>query len=181
MPNFILHVTDTSFKMPADEDIECFLLEASLPEEFIVDFAAAARQEDKTVLLTGENAAPLSARLKLDGVLIDLSRSEDPIKDFKLLRKQCAKNAVVGVVSRSRRHEAMLLSECEPDFVAFKAWSAGEAGTKELVAWYNELFLIRSAVFCQDDDVDVPGYETDIMIIGENLYKIFVAKKAKKD
>ena len=181
MPKFILYINAVSPLSLADSDVECFLLETSLPEEFITQFAARAAGQNKIVLLNGEKSAALSARLKLDGAVIDVSSSENPVRDFEHQRKLCAKGAVVGAISRNRRHEAMLLSECEPDFVIFKIWSAGDEGTRRLVKWYNDLFLIQSAVFCQEDSVNVEGYETDIVILNENLYKIFVAKKARLD
>ena len=181
MPKFILHISAVSPLSLADSDVECFLLETSLPEEFITQFAARAAGQDKIVLLNGEKSAALSARLKLDGAVVDVSSSENPVRDFERQRQLCAKDAVIGVISRNRRHEAMLLSECEPDFVIFKIWSAGEEGTRQLVKWYNDLFLIQSAVFCQEDSVNIEGYETDIVILNENLYKIFVAKKVRLD
>ncbi len=180
MPKFILYISEADFSS-LETDAECFLLETSLPPEFLKKFTMSAAQKNKIVLFTGENAGEISARLKADGVVFDLSAAENPVKAFKQCRRSCAKDAVVGVITRSRRHEAMLLSECEPDFLIFKIWKDGEEKTKLLVDWYTRLFLIQSAVFCRDENACWQDCETDIVILPPASYKIFVAKNEKLD
>ncbi len=181
MPKFILYI-DTPDETPEPcRNIGCFLLDSSLPADFSLNFAAAARAQGALVLAAGDNAAAFCQKLDLDGALFDLSRSENPVKEFKSLQKQLGAGAVCGVISRSRRHEAMLLSECEPDFLGFKIWSAGNEGTLELVAWYNDLFLIQSALWIMDDDVDIGACQTDNIIIDNRFYKILLAKNKRID
>ena len=105
-----------------------------------------------------------------DGVLVDLSKSEHCAKDVNFSRKQIGDKAL-GIISRNRRHEAMLISECEPDFVAFKAWNQGLEQVCELVSWYNEMFLIQSAVVLEEPIDDLTKFECDIIIGKESDYK----------
>ena len=71
----------------------------------------------------------------------------------------------------------MLASECEPDFVAFRAWHDGKQKIRDLTDWYNEFFLIQSALVPQDDNLDFSGFKTDFVILDDTKYKIFVANQ----
>ena len=97
--------------------------------------------------------------------MLDLSKSEHIARDYQDLTKNL-KRKIVGVVTRNRRHEAMLVSECEPDFVIFKAWQDGIEKIRELTSWYNEMFLIQSALLPQED-VDYASFETDFVILDD--------------
>ena len=61
----------------------------------------------------------------------------------------------------------MLVSECEPDFVAFKVWRDGIEQTRELLEWYNEFFLIQSAAQIEDDEVNIAKLTADFVIIDD--------------
>lgn len=61
----------------------------------------------------------------------------------------------------------MLVSECEPDFVAFKVWQEGLEQTRELLQWYNELFLIQSAAQIEDNSADISAISADFIIIDD--------------
>jgi len=52
---------------------------------------------------------------------------------------------------------------------------------RELVAWYNELFLIQSAVLCREENVGFQSFDCDIVILSDREYTIFVAKKQRLD
>lgn len=142
---------------------ECFLADSSLPEKVLQSLSREIKACHKLLLLMGENACALCKQYNADGVLFDASKSEHCVKEVNFARKQIG-DKVLGVISRNRRHEAMLISECEPDFVAFKVWEQGKEQTKELVAWYTEMFLIQSAVIPQEKISDIEQFECDIVI-----------------
>lgn len=181
MQKFILYIKEEDNKCLQDSNIDCYLLESSLPNEFIKNFIKKAQEQNKIVLLMGNLAEEKQKEFHADGIVIDLSKSTNVVSDYKNSVKKCSKDAVIGVISRNRRHEAMLLSELEPDFLIFQVWKDEDSKNKELISWYNELFLIQSAIFLQDDDIDISGYQSDIAIINKKIYKILIAKKRKLD
>lgn len=75
----------------------------------------------------------------------------------------------------------MVISEFEPDFLIFQGWNDGIDQVRELVAWYNELFLIQSAVLCREENVGFQSFDCDIVILSDREYTIFVAKKQRLD
>lgn len=98
-------------------------------------------------------------------LLLDLNKSEHVACDY-LEQTKDLKGKIVGVVTRNRRHEAMLVSECEPGFVIFRAWQDGIEKIKELTSWYNEMFLIQSALLPMED-IDYASFETDFVILDD--------------
>lgn len=181
MQKFIVKIERENFALIQDADVECYILSSTLPETFVKEFAKEASRKDKIVLLDGENAPLLCKKLDLDGVVVDVSRSEKIKNELKTVRGIIGKHKFLGVVCRNRRHEAMIASEEEPDFVAFKAWKDGIENIRELTAWYNELFLIQSAVYCMDENMDFKDFECDIVILNEKDYTILVAKNKSLD
>lgn len=172
MQKFIITITKTDFSLLALPCAECFILPAALPEEFVCEFASKAQAENKIVLA---QTAELCLRHDLDGVLLDLSKSANIAADFKK-ETTGLKNKFTGIICRNRRHEAMLASECEPDFVAFKVWTDGQEKIRDLTDWYNEFFLIQSALIPQDE-VDFLKFKTDFVVLDDTKYKIFVANQ----
>ena len=138
-------------------------------QKFIINKAKAA---GKLVLTDDAEFCRLN---RLDGVLADFSKSEHIAADFEILRHGL-EDKFFGLICRNRRHEAMLVSECEPDFVVFKGYHDGQEKVKELTAWYNEMFLLQSALLLCEDGVDFASFETDFVIMDDTKYKIFVAK-----
>lgn len=164
-----------------DASVECFLLDSMMDEAFNRQFSERARQAGKLILSDGEKAPELCKELSLDGVVVDMSKNEKPKSEFQFLRNFLGKNAVIGAITRNRRHEAMVISELEPDFLVFQAWNDGIENVRELVAWYNELFLIQSAVLCRDENIDFETLQSDMVILSDREYTIFVAKKQTLD
>jgi len=181
MQKFIIRVTTEDMSVIDAAGAECFLLDSSADREFNRRFAEQAKQEGKLVLSAGEKAPELCKELGLDGVVADLSRIDKPKAEFQFLRRFLGNDAVIGAVTRNRRHEAMVISEFEPDFLIFQAWNDGIEQVRELVAWYNELFLIQSAVICREENVDFRSFDCDIVILSDREYTIFVAKKQRLD
>ena len=180
MPKFIIRPTAADFSLREKEELECFLLPADLPDSFIAGFARRAAAAGKIVLAEGEGALACCRKHHLDGIVADLSAEEDPGRAAAALRRE-TKDLVLGLISRNRRHEAMLLSEAEPDFLIFRVWSDDTAANRELIAWYGSLFLIQSAVMPQTFSAEVLSYPADIFIINDTDYTILVAKNKSLD
>lgn len=171
MQKFIINITDENLSLLDDSNAECFILNSNLSRNFIKQFAQKAKEKDKLVLTEQEE---LCSENNLDGVILDLSKSENIEADYKNLTRNL-KNKIIGAICRNRRHEAMLLSECEPDFIIFKAWKDGAEKVIELTQWYNEFFLIQSALLPVDKDIDIANFKTDFVIFDDTEYKILVA------
>lgn len=181
MQKFIISITSEDLSLIVNPEVECFLLDSAMDKEFNRRFAAEAAAHGKLVLVGGENAPELCKELGLDGVIVDMSKNEKPKADFQFLRNFLGKNANIGAITRNRRHEAMVISENEPDFLIFQAWTDGIEQVRELVNWYNELFLIQSAVICRDENLDFGSFDCDMVILSDREYTIFVAKKQRLD
>ena len=177
MPKFILKISRPGAEaLLEDPNLECFVFSSALPEDYLQRQTARAVQAGKIVLLEGENAAALCLRLNADGIIADLSASAAVKKDMAALRRQIG-SRFLGVICRNRRHEAMIVSENEPDFIIFKIWRDGAEKTRELAEWYHEFFLLQMAVEPEDEDADVLSYPCDMAILSPDTYKILVAKK----
>lgn len=174
MQKLIIRITQENTKLIADSNLQCFILPDSLPQSFIADFCAKAKTAEKLVLLSGEKAADLYLQKLGDGLIIDTSKDENPAKHIKEIKAKC-KKSLLGVICRNRRHEAMLVSECEPDFIIFRFWKDGFAANAELLKWYSEFFLIQSAIQ-PEDEVDTSNLSADFLILSDDAYTIFVAK-----
>lgn len=172
MQKFIISVTEENLSLIKDPALECFILNEKLSAEFIDRFAAQAKEQSKLVL--GQNKE-MCLKHNLDGVVLDLSKSEDIAKDYGK-ETQNLKGRIIGAICRGRRHEAMITSECEPDFVIFRAWADGAQKIIDLTNWYNEFFLIQSALLLEDDNLDFLPFKTDFVILNDIKYKNSVAK-----
>ena len=160
MQKIILKITNENALILTDTRFECFILGENLSSGFKKQFAEIALKKNKITI--AESISDCLA-YGFDGVLLDFSKSEHIGADYKKYAKDL-KGKIIGAITRNRRHEAMLTSECEPDFVVFKAWQDGAEKVKELTSWYNEMFLIQSALLPQED-VDYKSFETDFVIL----------------
>ena len=170
MHKFIVNLTNEDLTLIDNAKLECFLVDTQAIGA--ANIVKRVHEKHKLVLICGENACEKCNIWQADGVLIDLSKSEHLAKEVNFARKQIGGKAL-GIISRNRRHESMLISEAEPDFVAFKAWNQGIEQVKELVSWYNEMFLIQSAVVWQEEISQADGFECDIVICTAENYKKF--------
>ncbi|MEE6207362.1 MAG: hypothetical protein VZR95_04840 [Alphaproteobacteria bacterium] len=170
MQNLIIRITQENTKIIDDDKIGCFILPDTTSDAFAVKFVEAAAQKGKLVLTCGNNALSAYQKWHTDGLIIDTSKEEKPQKSVKQVQAQ-AKKAIIGVVTRNRRHEAMLVSECEPDFVIFRLWKDGLAENRELIEWYSELFLIQCAAQPEEpcDYTDLP---VDFIISDDTYYRV---------
>ncbi|MDR1694647.1 MAG: hypothetical protein LBR70_05625 [Lactobacillaceae bacterium] len=163
------------------KNIDCYIVGSNLSEKFTADFSAKARKLDKIVLADGMDAVKLCKELDLDGVIIDLSSTEKIKQEMDEAKSEIGSGKFLGVITRSRRHEAMIVSENEPDFVIFKVWKDGFDKLQELLDWYLEFFLLQLAIIPQDDDMALDKIDADIIIFDEKKYKIFVDKNESLD
>ncbi|MBR6355328.1 MAG: hypothetical protein IKR92_00595 [Alphaproteobacteria bacterium] len=168
MQNFIIRITQENNNLLNRAEIGCFILPDTTTPEFAAKFIESAQKADKLVLAEGVNALAFYQKYGTDGLILDTSKEANPAKVIKAVQKQAPK-AVLGVVSRNRRHEAMLVSECEPDFVIFKFWKDGLDANKELLDWYAELFLIQNAMQIEED-FDFSALPADFVILDDVKY-----------
>ena len=143
---------------------DCFVLATELAQDFCLYFSKKAQEFDKIVLFYGENAVKCCINFGAEGVVLDLGADELQEK-MADLRKELGKEKYIGLFTRNRKHESMIVSEAEPDFVVFKVWKDGFDKVKELTDWYNDFFLIQSAAWLMDEDVDVESLRTDFVIM----------------
>ncbi|MDD4556703.1 MAG: hypothetical protein PHE89_05195 [Alphaproteobacteria bacterium] len=176
----IIKIEQENFELLKNDEIECFLLANSLPEAFVKSFKKQAESLDKIVLAEGE-AFFMQHKAFFDGLIVDLSKSEAIKDEMQNLRETVGKETFLGVISRPRRHEAMIVSENEPDFIVFKVWCDGFERQKELLDWYGEFFLIQQAAYLMDDDIELSQVSSDIIILNEKNFKILVDKKQSLD
>ena len=181
MQKFIVRLTEENQNLIENSAVECFLLDSSLPAELNAKLALRLKSKNKIVLSQGTQALDLCQNLALDGVVMDLASDPHPKATIENTRKQLGKDAIIGAITRNRRHEAMIISEAEPDFLIFQAWNDGKDQVCELVQWYNELFLIQSAVLLREENIPFSDFKCDIVIISDKEYNIFVAKKQRLD
>lgn len=174
MQNFIVRITQENTNLINRTELGCFILPDTASPQFARDFIDAAQKAGKLVLAEGKDAVEFYQKFGTDGLILDTSKEEKPAKAIKNVQKQAPK-AVLGVISRNRRHEAMLVSECEPDFVIFRFWNDGLEKSKELLDWYAELFLIQNAVQIEED-FDFSALNADFVILDDVKYTILLAK-----
>ena len=146
-------------------DAECYILNDSLDESYCRQVIDKAAVSDKIILFYGEKAVDVCKKYGADGVVVDLG-AEKLKEQTENLRKTLGKGKFIGLITRNRKHESMLVSEVEPDFVIFKVWKDGFENVKNLTDWYQEFFLIQSAAWLMEDGIDDKMLKTDFIIKG---------------
>lgn len=150
MQHNIIYINQSKKEHLNSLDAECYILDTSLDEEFCREFINIATPKDKVVLFFGANNIEYAKKYGADGIICELE-DKSLKQQMENLRKTLGSKKVIGLISRNRRHEAMLLSELEPDFIIFKLWKDGIEKTEELLEWYSDFFLIQSAIWPMDD------------------------------
>ncbi|OLA66971.1 MAG: hypothetical protein BHW56_01585 [Acetobacter sp. 46_36] len=163
MQKFIVRVESEEKRFSDKMEGECYALNAALDEEYCREFVEKAAAESRIVLFYGEGAVKTAVHLGADGVILDLG-VEGLKEKMAAVRKELGKSGVVGLFTRNRRHESMIVSEAEPDFVVFKVWKDGFESVRELTDWYNDFFLIQSAAWIMEDGVPTEELRTDFVI-----------------
>ena len=163
MQKFIVRVESEEKRFSDKMEGECYALNAALDEEYCREFVEKAAAESRIVLFYGEGAVKTAVHLGADGVILDLG-VEGLKEKMAAVRKELGKSGVVGLFTRNRRHESMIVSEAEPEFVVFKVWKDGFESVRELTDWYNDFFLIQSAAWIMEDGVPSEELRTDFVI-----------------
>ena len=163
MQKFIVRVESEEKRFSDKMDGGCYALNAALDEEYCREFVEKAAAESRIVLFYGEGAVKTAVHLGADGVILDLG-VEGLKEKMAAVRKELGKSGVVGLFTRNRRHESMIVSEAEPDFVVFKVWKDGFESVRELTDWYNDFFLIQSAAWIMEDGVPTEELRTDFVL-----------------
>lgn len=174
MPKFIIKISSEDKSLINNENICCYLANENSAEEVLCQ----AKKSDKLVLAYGDNAVDICQAKELDGILLSLPIDDDFPKHIKKIRKEVGKK-FMGICSPITRHEAMIASEAEPDFVAFEA--SGAESEAEVLDWYGELFLLQSALFYNKKIPENMLEKTDFLIINTSEYKILVDKIERLD
>lgn len=173
MQNFIIKITQKNSPLPINERIGCYIITSDLSDKLIAQIVDKAHEQTKLVLSAGDSAPELYQNFHTDGFILDCSRSEHPQTEVKAARQKYP-HAIIGVISRNRRHEAMLISECEPDFIIFRLWREGLEKNLELLQWYGDLFLIQCAAL-PEEDIPLKNIPADFLILdntGTDVTKI---------
>ena len=150
MQKFIVRVESEEKRFSDKMEGECYALNAALDEEYCREFVEKAAAESGGAFGSGRGILDLGA--------------EGLKEKMAAVRKELGKSGVVGLFTRNWRHESMIVSEAEPDFVAFKVWKDGFESVRELTDWYNDFFLIQSAAWTMEDGVPVEELRTDFVI-----------------
>lgn len=165
MQNIIIRITQENSNLLNDKNIGCFILPDTLSPDFAIKFITLAKQNGQLTLVEGNNALQFYKEFSPDGLILNTVKESNPRKFIENIQTQ-AKNAVIGAISRNRRHEAMLVSEAEPDFIIFQIWKDGFEKNQELIDWYNEFFLIQNAAWPQED-IDTNALKSDFVILDD--------------
>ena len=166
MPKIILNIQSNEDLVAKDENIACYIVADTLSEPKIKEVIAIG----KMVLSSGKKALDACRQYNLDGVIKQI----DPTKPLKIQVKSLRENLkhkTLGIIIPTRRHEAMLAGEVEPDFIAFSSCET-ERDT-EVINWYNELFLIPCAALIASTMNLSEAFDVDFVIINAKNFENF--------
>ena len=164
MPQIILKINQNNDKIIINDKICCYIAQTSLNDGKINELINTG----KMVLAQGDNELEFCKKHNLDGVVKEIDATKPVKPQLKPLRESLGKKTL-GAVIPPRRHEAMLASETEPEFVALKIDDLAKA--TELIDWYNELFLLPLAL---EFEADLPSWDkvkTDFVIIDAEKFE----------
>lgn len=182
MQKFILTINEPNETIIADEQVVCYVLSTTLSLPIIEQYIQKIRQTGALVLLCGEKSLELCRKYNCDGVIVEVNDKTPYKKQILPLREQLGSKKVIGVVVPLSRHATMIVGETEPEFIAFRVDSSDDLSkAQNLIEWYNELFLIQSAVVGAVNISHLNTLETDFVMISPKNYKILVAKKESLD
>ena len=182
MQKFIITINNSQEQIIANEQAVCHVLSTSIPIAKLEILIEQLQSINNLVLLRGSQADELCQKYHCDGVVVDINDTIPYKKQILPLRDKLGHKKIIGVVIPLSRHVAMIVGETEPEFIAFNVDSADDIEkAQNLIEWYNELFLIQSAVAGQADSTLLSDLATDFVMISPQDYKILVAKKESLD
>ncbi len=164
MPKIILKINQNNDVIAKGDNISCYIADSSLDKAKFSEITATG----KMVLAQGEKAEDCCKMYNLDGVVVEIDATK-PVKAQLKPWREKFKNKTLGAVIPPRRHEAMLASEVEPEFVAFKLNEAED--DESLIEWYNELFVLPSAVLFKGKTPPLEQIKSDFVIIDAEKFE----------
>ncbi len=166
MPQVILYIEKSADKIIVSDAISCYVVNSDLPQSKIKE----AQSQDKMVLSFGPKALDVCFKYNLDGIIKEIDPSKPVKPQLKPLREKL-KHKTFGVIIPPRRHEAMLASEIEPEFIAFKPFKAEQ--DREIIDWYNDLFLIPSVWVAEDEAKQTSIPDVDFVMVKAKNFENF--------
>ncbi len=163
MPDIILKINTAEDKIHHSDKICCYFVASPLPEAVQNELSATGR-----MIL----CAP-GIDMPSDGLIAEVDSSKPVKVQLRPLREKLGTKKALGAVINPTRHEAMLASETEPEFVAFRLTAENMSHAVDVIKWYNELFLIQSAADLSAGLQDVSGLDLDFVIINSRDYDDF--------
>ncbi len=168
MPQIILKINNKNDKIYEDDNICCYIVDTSISDDVINKII----KTNKLLLWQGVNAEDKLKNLG-NGIVITTD-TQKPIKpQLKPFRDKLKKNKILGAIIEPSRHEVMLASETEPEFIALRIREESLSQTKDLIAWYNDLFLIQIAADMSEYKGNTKDFEVDFIIINSKDYADF--------
>ena len=167
MPQIILDTRAESGSIPQSDKISCYIVSSDINAEILRQL----KQSQKMILSFGADSLEFCRRENIDGIFVELDEKKPVKSQLKPLR-EALKHKTLGVLIPIRRHEAMLVGEVEPEFIAFKQGDDVEHD-KSILSWYNELFLIPSALYYNGSKEDLGEYVVDFVILTAKNFKNF--------
>jgi len=164
MPQIILKINKNSDVIAKGDNICCYIADSSLDKRKFEELV----KTEKMVLVQGDNAESCYQKYNLDGVVVEIDTSK-PIKAQLKPWREKLKKKTLGVVIPPRRHEAMLVSEIEPEFVIFNISESEK--DESLIEWYNELFVLPSAVQFSGKIWPLEKIKSDFVIFDAEKFK----------
>lgn len=181
MQNFIVRITEEDFSQAAGIDAGCQILPATAESQKAAAFIAKTRAQGRLTLIEGENAPQVCHLLNADGVVIAVDSTQPYKKQIAAVQQQLGSGKILGIICPVERHAAMIVSECEPDFLIFDSATVSPDKFQELTDWYAELFLIQSAVAVDSPDAPLENLKYDFVVCSDRIYKILIAKHQRLD
>lgn len=166
MPQIILYINDIEDKIYTSDKISCYIISDTLPSTKIQEI----KHLDKMILSQGDKALEICQKYNLDGIVKEID-STKPLKPQLKPLRESLKKKTLGAIIPTRRHEAMLAGEVEPEFIVFKP--SGLATDKEVISWYNEFFLIPCAWLASQQDTLKTLPDVDFVIVSAKNFENF--------
>lgn len=164
MPQIILKIDDKNDKVFEDEKIACYIINSEIEKNKIIE----AVNTNKMVLAYGKDADICCMKYNLDGIVATFDKAK-PIKaQLKPLREKL-KGKTLGIITPPCRHEIMLCGEVEPDFMVISVDNVEK--NKEIVDWYNELFLLPLALDFGNNFANAKTFNADFVIINAQNFE----------
>ena len=176
MQKFIINIKEANEEIINDERAVCHVLSSELEHSRLQQLVNELKKTESLVLFGGVKAAEMCREFQGDGVFVSVSADKPYKKQILPVRDASGAKKVLGVEIPLQRHAAMVVGETEPDFMSFRVDSNEDiAKAKELLEWYNDLFLIQICLGGTADCTKLAALPSDFVMISPRDFKILVA------